>query len=470
MRRILLVEPAYRNKYPPLGLMKISTYHKLKGDYIQFVKGFNYSFRRQKWDRIYISTLFTFFWKITLRTINYYLNSVTSPRDIFVGGVMATLLRDEFEKETNVRVVQGLINQPGILNPDDRCIVDELIPDYKILDETEYEYGLKDAYLGYATRGCPNHCDFCAVYRIEPFFEHYLPIKKQVRGIEEIYGSKQNLVLLDNNVLASEKFERIIGDILDLGFYRGATLNSKMRYLDFNQGLDARLLTPKKMTLLAKTAIRPIRIAFDFISMKDTYVSCIKLARDKGLLHLSNYILYNYLDTPQDFYERLRINCVLNEKLGIKIYSFPMKFIPLNAKDRSYIGPNWNRKLLRGVQCILLATRGVVGPRMEFFEAAFGSTPEEFIKIALMPEEYIIQREQYKNNRAYDWKQIYQKLTINQRNHLLNILSNKKVEESDLKGVKSTKLHRILAHYIEAERLTKEAARRRRKTLEELKG
>ena len=116
MRRILLIEPGYKNKYPPLGLMKISTYHKLKGDYVQFVKGCDPNIRKEKWDRIYISTLFTFYWNITLKTIRYYIRSVRVPSDVFVGGVMATLLSNDMEKETGVNVVRGLLDKPGILD------------------------------------------------------------------------------------------------------------------------------------------------------------------------------------------------------------------------------------------------------------------------------------------------------------------------------------------------------------------
>ena len=455
MRRILLVEPFYRNKYPPLGLMKLSTYHKLKGDLVEFVKGCKHSFRSQKWDRIYISTLFTFYWNETIKTINYYIQSVDSPKDIFVGGVMATLFREEIEQTTGVTVISGLINRPGILGSGDRYIVDGLIPDQKILDEIDYEYGLKDAYIGYATRGCLNQCGFCAVSRLEPEFVHYLPLKKQVKGIEEVYGTRQNLVLLDNNVLASDYFERIVNDIIELGFHKGAILHKKQRTVDFNQGLDARLLTSEKMVLLSKTAIKPLRLAFDFISMKDSYVSLIHLARDNGLLNLSTYVLYNYSDTPQDFYKRLRINVQLNEKLGTKIYSFPMKFIPLNAKDRSYIGKYWNKKLLRGVQCILLATKGKVSPRLEFFEAAFGETPEEFIRIAMMPDDYIIYRQHHMLNGAFDWKNLYDKLSKNQKTTLIDLLSKYKTDESILKKVSPSNLRKILMHYIEADKLAK---------------
>ena len=179
MKRILLIEPAYKNKYPPLGLMKISTYHKLKGDYVRFAKGCDPNIRKEKWDRVYISTLFTFYWSITLKTIRYYIKSVPVPSDVFVGGVMATLIGDDLEKETGVRVIRGLLDKPGILDEGNHCNIDYLIPDYQILQEIEYDYTLKDAYLTYATRGCPNRCSFCAVHQIEPEFIHYLSIKKQ---------------------------------------------------------------------------------------------------------------------------------------------------------------------------------------------------------------------------------------------------------------------------------------------------
>lgn len=455
MRRVLLVEPDYRNKYPPLGLMKISTYHKLVGDFVQFVKGCDQSCRAQRWDRIYISTLFTFYWKSTTDTIRYYIPSVSSPSDIFIGGVMASLLTDDIINVLpGVTVIPGLLKHHGILDTGNRYVVDNLIPDYGLLKEISYEYGLTDAYMGYATRGCPNRCQFCAVHILEPHFTDYVCLKKHILGIEEIYGARTDLVLLDNNVLASHSFQQIISDIVELGFHRGAKLNNRKRKIDFNQGLDARLLTKEKMQLLSLTAIKPLRIAFDFIEMKDLYVDKVKLARDHGMLNLSNYVLFNFLDTPEDFYERLRINVLLNETLCTKIYSFPMKYIPLDAKDRSHVGRHWSRKLLRGVQCILLATKGKVSPRREFFEAAFGSTEQEFIKIAAMPDEYIIYRRHNEKNGAHDWGMMYDKLNRSQRETLLHIVSSQAHKEEMLRQVPRSNLRKLLAHYVECEKIS----------------
>ena len=294
-----------------------------------------------------------------------------------------------------------------MLDSSSRQVVDHLIPDYSILDEIAYKYPVCNAYFGYTTRGCPNRCPFCAVPIIEPCFQHYTPLARQVRGIEEIYGTQRDLLLLDNNVLASKEFKRIIHDILDLGFHKGAKHDNHLRAVDFNQGLDARKLNTERMKLLARTAIRPLRLALDNSGMVKTYIAAVKLACDYGVPEIGTYVLFNYRDTPKSFYDRLRVSIQLNESVGAKITSFPMRYIPLTDKDRQACGTALEPSLLRGIQCILLSTHGVVSPRQEFFEAAFGHDYSEFVRIASMPEHYIIQRRSHESNGALDWEKLF---------------------------------------------------------------
>jgi hypothetical protein len=415
--RILLIEPNYTNKYPPLGLMKISTFHKNMGDDVIFYKGTSKELRRLHWDRIYISTLFTFHYKKTIETITFYKNSVDSLKDIYVGGVLATLMQEKIHNETGATIVPGLLNIEGKLKLHNDHTIDCLTPDYSIIDRStnsflNYTYPTSNSYISYATRGCIRKCKFCAVPLIEGEFHNSYSLASQVRSIENTFGPKRHLLLLDNNILAAnEHFFDIIDEIVLLGFGKGATIptiiNGRMtnvlRYVDFNQGIDARLLVrdPRYIKAISTIAINPLRIAFDDIKDKKVYCKSVRLAAKHGVRIMSNYILFNYNDTPFDFYERLRINIELNEEFKSKgidsrVWSFPMKYSPVlgeEAFNRKYIGRNWNRKYLRAIQNILLATHGVVGPKRPFFERAFGKTYDEFMNILQLPEDYIISRQ-----------------------------------------------------------------------------
>jgi len=405
-KKILLVEPAYKTKYPPLGLMKISTYHKMKGDEVSFVKGCSTDALYKYWDRVYIGTLFTWTWGETIKTIKFYSASLfnyTTER-CFVGGILASLLPDDLFNQTGIVPVEGLLNAPKKIEQDDDIIIDNLPPDYEIIKQVEndsFKYSNTDSYIGYTTRGCVWKCGFCAVRTFEPDFIPYVDIKKVVEGIVKQSGEKQNLILMDNNVLASPKFNTIIDDIKKLGFIKGSTYGKtrRKRIVDFNQGLDARFLDENKMIRLAEIPLEPMRLAFDSIKLKDVYLKAVRLAHKYGQKEMSNYILYNYDDTPEDFYERLKINIDLNEEFTksptkTSIYSFPMRYIPLDAKDRGIDTGNghWNKKYLRAVQVILNVMKGPVMPGKQFFIQAFGRDAEEFKAIMSMPEDFIRNR------------------------------------------------------------------------------
>lgn len=107
--KILLVEPNYKNKYPPMGLMKISTYHKNRGDEVTFLKGVMDSkqFLEEQYDRVYITSLFTFYYNQTVKTIQSY-EKLISPEKIYIGGIMVSLMKDRIKNDIFKREVNML--------------------------------------------------------------------------------------------------------------------------------------------------------------------------------------------------------------------------------------------------------------------------------------------------------------------------------------------------------------------------
>ena len=586
-RRVLLLEPPYQNKYPPMNLMKLATYYReICGDDVRFFKGdlrefaaqllleeffesrvlpveinmfveesppaetfrphsaellefiktgrnsifdgipnlretkSEYNLRYQhsrfkarnypKFDVICVATLFTFEWKKTIDTINSAKKFLATGGKIYVGGVAATLVPDAIEAETGVKPHKGLLDSPNDLDATGHEIIDTLPLDYSILDEIDYRYPAADAYFGYTTRGCIRKCSFCAVTTLEPVYKNFVSIRDQLQRTEEKFGAKRNLLLLDNNVLASDRFGEIIDEIKACGFAKGSTftppneyavavknlragyndracvkkilslydkLASRLpekiaetfnvqrekiftkaeildfdetaaplfekylrraeisRYVDFNQGLDARLLTEEKMARLAEINIRPMRIAFDHVEQREIYERAIRLAAKYGIHDLSNYILYNFEDAPEDLYRRLRINVDLCDELGVSIYSFPMKYHPITDpkyfRNREYIGRHWNRKFIRAVQAILNATQGKVGRGTKFFEAAFGETLEEFHDLLWMPEALIIHRQKY-SGIAQDWRRKFYALADSELAAAKEIIVQNKFSDADI--------------------------------------
>ena len=616
-KKVLLIEPNYANKFPPIGLMKISTYYRnlgnwdvvfFKGDLTTFVieriadkciaelelidnsidwgirkdKVFDYIKTRKhealdsigiedsnfellirgklddyknyywkgtwklhpEWDRVCVTTLFTFYWDITVETILFAKQLVKKPKDLNVGGVLASIQPDKLYEATGVKPSVGVLNKPGVFDKGDTQIIDELPLDYSILDEIDYKYPMSNAFYGYMSRGCIRHCPFCAVPTLEPVYTPYISLTDRINGIRERYGDQKDLLLMDNNVLASERFEDIINEIKACGFERGAKFAQpnmleisvrnlrdgwndrayirktqslmsefyeslsnkdesfevykilekyhikklitskkenllaaydeikpyydkhfykglKQRYVDFNQGVDARLFTAEKARLLASIAIRPLRIAFDDIKTRPAYEKAVRWSVAAGIKDFSNYLLYNFKDEPVDLYRRLKINVELCEELGVNIYSFPMKYHPLhgeNSHDRDYIGVHWNRKYIRAIQAILNSTKGKVGKGVEFFGEAFGHTEEEYYELLEMPETFILYRFFFKwldekNGRGTEhwralWKKCKAKLTETEWSYVLSIIHTNVFNEDTVLDYKKSEVGDLLRCYM----------------------
>lgn len=604
-RNILLIEPNYQNKYPPIGLMKIASYHRALGDDVRFFKGkikdfivdethqqcmskleelfpienwravstivkdyiktkkatlhedlmlsvepknralssewlkyFADYYRKKlykkdpRWDRVYVTTLFTFYWKITVETINDAKVLVKNPGQLYVGGVMASLLPDEIEEATGIRPLKGLLDKPGQLDKNG-FIIDDMPLDYSILEEIDYKYPTGSAYFTFMTKGCTRTCAFCSVPKLEPTYREKVPTIDKFEIIKKQFGEQQHLLLMDNNVLASPKFPEIIQEIKDMGFAKGATFiepnqldivvdklkegyndkaytkkafqllseflekkakgataqkvydvldengllkehevtkegillayeglkveyerlrdkSPKLRYVDFNQGTDARYVNEENMRLMSEIPIHPLRIAFDYVGMKKQYINAVELAAKYGITKLSNYLLYNFKDKPEDLYERMRINIELASKLNIDIYSFPMKYIPLfgeEAKSRDYIGPKWNRKYIRAIQSVLNVSKGIVASGESFFYKAFGRDLDEFFEILYMPESYIIYRSKAEHlGYTDDWRRAFSRLNEKEKK-IAKAIIEKNDFSSETIGNHNSRIKYLLSHY-----------------------
>ena len=194
---------AVDSNYPNLALMKISSYHKLQKDQVEWYNPFNH------YDKVYMAKIFSF--------TEDYQQWITNADHIEKGG-------------TGYDISKVLPSE-----------IDYMVPDYSL-----YNLDDKTAY-GFLTRGCPNKCKWCIVPQKEGKIAPYM-------DIEEIaVNNRKNIILMDNNVLASEYGLQQIEKIIRL----------KLR-VDFNQGLDARLVTDEVARLLAKVKwIKRIRFGCD---------------------------------------------------------------------------------------------------------------------------------------------------------------------------------------------------------------
>ncbi|MGN7126739.1 radical SAM protein [Methylorubrum thiocyanatum] len=480
-KQILLIEPGYKNKYPPLGLMKLAQYHGPNGkrDKVRFIKGADRSVLAQAWDRIYVTTLFSFEYPKIAETIDFALEVANGQADkVFVGGIAASLMHPRFLAERRwqgIRFIKGLLSAPPAvaLQLDDFSEelyaddihgqpIEDLIPDYEILSQVKYKYPVHDAYFAYTSRGCIRKCHFCGVPKLEGMQRDTESLTGVVKSIEALYGPKKDLILMDNNVVASPRFKDIIAEIRDLGFVRGATLKREgmrvpvQRRVDFNQGVDARILCKDPMYLreLASTCLKPLRIAFDHLGVKKPYEQAVRYAHEFGLHELSNYMLYNFHDGPADLFERMRLNVALNEELGVRIWSFPMRYQPTDRPDRGHVGEKWTRYQLRSMQIVLQATHGIVSGEPSFFKRAFGDTFDDYERILLLPHDYIFNRDWYERSdpkqRLYEHQNEFSKLDGYERRELLQLLSSCDPREFAGLAARATteRLRRTLRFYI----------------------
>ena len=233
--------------YPNLALAKIARYWRNRGGQISWASPMEH------YDIVYMSKVFNF-----------------SPDDTYI-----------YDADKIIKGGTGY--DPLSQLPDE---IDRLQPDYSI-----YPNIPKDTAYGFLTRGCPNKCRWCVVPKKEGAIRPYMDVD------EIAIEGRRKLVLMDNNILAAGDYcIQQLQKIIERG-YR----------VDFNQALDARLVTDEIAQLLAKVKwLDNNRIRFGC----DTHGQIAECERAMNMINrygfTGQYFLYTMLTSDfKECYERI---------------------------------------------------------------------------------------------------------------------------------------------------------------------
>ena len=310
--KVLLVEPKKSNKYhtpyPPLGLLKLASFHNERHDDVEFINGTNGKDGYEP-DLIYITSLFTYAWEPVHEVIRHYITEYPKAK-VIVGGIYASLCTEHLREAfgSRIEVIKGLVPE-----------IENLLPNYSLVPDW-------NSSIIFSSRGCIRRCEFCSVPQLEPKFM----AKESIKHL--IYPGHKRVILWDNNILASPHWQDIFNELEE------ANLE-----VDFNQGLDARLLTEEVATKIKRMRVPRVRLAYDSDGIKDFLRKAINKLNEVGIdgRNIIVYCLYGFLDTPQDFFQRI------TDLVEWGVVAYPMRYQPLEPciKD-SYISTNWQPEQL----------------------------------------------------------------------------------------------------------------------------
>lgn len=253
-------------QYPSLPLMKISAYHKLKGDFVKIVDDLN-----EKFDTLYVSKVFN----LNLRTMKDITLLPPAENIIFGGAGYAINIQDGKEVYSKEKDTS--------LPPE----IESIFPDYSL-----YGNELKSTACGFLTRGCPNNCDFCIVSKKDGL------CSKKVADLNYFWNGQSEITLMDANLLACKDRENLIKQLI----------KSQAR-INYMQGVDARLIDEDIAKLLCQTKISMIHFAFDLMKNEKQILNGLKIFAKyfpKDERQKRVYILTNYNTTFEEDLYRVR--------------------------------------------------------------------------------------------------------------------------------------------------------------------
>lgn len=268
------------HNFPNLPLMKISAYHKLKGDDVEFVSPFTH------YDKVYVSKIFG-------DEYSQYEHFCYDADEIIYGGTGFAITIEQGKEVYHKNKDQVLPYE-----------IEHIYPDYSLYPELT-----KDKAYGFLTRGCINNCEFCIVSKKEG------RCSVKVSDLSEWWNGQKSIVLLDANILACKDCKELLTQLAE----------SKAK-VDFTQGLDARFITPEICCILKQIKVKMYHFAFDFMKNEkaiinglNTFVKEMEYNENKSR-NCYVYILTNFNTSIQE--DIYRINKVREIGLSpdVRIY------------------------------------------------------------------------------------------------------------------------------------------------------
>lgn len=206
------------HNYPNLALMKLSAWHKARGDTVEWWWGWG------QYNRVYMSKVFD-------ETYSQDIPEPINATEIIKGGTG-----------------YGLDNKL----PDE---IEHIYPDYSLYPELA-----KDTAYGFLTRGCPRGCHFCIVAGKEG------RRSVKVADLSEWWSGQKNIVLMDPNTLACQDHMDLLEQLATSG-----------AWVDINQGLDCRLLTEENIAAINRLKLREVHFAWDSMCESKSVIRGLEL-------------------------------------------------------------------------------------------------------------------------------------------------------------------------------------------------
>lgn len=310
-RHVLLVEPSYYTSYPPIGLLKLSSFHKNNGDTTELIRGC--SIGKKSPQKIYITSLFTWTWRPVWEAVKYYKTKYPSA-DVWLGGIYATLLPDHANLSGADHIYKGIFKD-----------AEDLMPDYNLVPKW-------DGSIIFSSRGCCNKCDFCAVPIIEGRMNS---LKRSIKPL--VWPSHTKIIFFDNNILANRNWRNIFEE-----------LKEESKKVDFNQGIDASLVSTEVAKMIVQLKLdSTLRLAYDDQHQKKYIEIAVERLITAGVKkrEIFVYALFNYNETPDEFLNRVR------DILNLGVVCYPMRYEPLFTLEKNiYISPKWDINKIELIQ------------------------------------------------------------------------------------------------------------------------